>query len=279
MKRSLEDTTNVLYIPLVDELAPSVLDAFRDSYLRPAQPKRSVLAADCILSSYADEVSTQFRTYISPTCLENSTKIRCMGSLGCKLIWTGKEARVNVEVGCLIHMLNTLPSVPDTKANYDLLDWFADYQWLDSQCVCAMDFDTGWMGMYAEHRLWKALAVLVGISVQKPIPSVIRSWFPAEMLHHFIRSVGEKKVRRIVSLVRQYQWKGCPDLVFWNGAQLLFVEVKSSTDTMKEDQRVLQAELRGAGFAYNLAVTQDTHGGRKVVPDSTARPVKRACAV
>ena len=73
---------------------------------------------------------------------------------------------------------------------------------------CAMDFDTGWIGMYAEHRLWKALAVLVGISVQKPIPSVIRSWFPAEMLHHFIRSVGERKVRRIVSLVRQYQWKG-----------------------------------------------------------------------
>ena len=91
-----------------------------------------------------------------------------------------------------------------------------------------------------------------------------------EMLHHFIRSVGEKKVRRIVSLVRQYQWKGCPDLVFWNGAQLLFVEVKSSTDTLKEDQIIVRDELTSAGFHYAVAVTQDACGKRRIRGDRAA---------
>ena len=59
----------------------------------------------------------------------------------------------------------------------------------------------------------------------------------------------------------KYPWNGCPDLVFWNGSQLRFVEVKSSTDTLKKEQIILRDELTSAGFHYAVAVTQDSSGG------------------
>ena len=62
----------------------------------------------------------------------------------------------------------------------------------------------------------------------------------------------------------KYPWNGCPDLVFWNGSQLRFVEVKSSTDTLKKDQIILRDELTSAGFHYAVAVTQDSSGGRRM---------------
>jgi len=274
MKRARDDDTIIL-VPLTDELAPSMLDAFQEGCARPTQPKRTVRAADSILASYASEVSAQFRRHIPASY--DSGPVRCIGNVGCKLIWTGKEARVNVELACLIHVLDDLPpGPPKLDPNTDLLDWFADVQWLSSQCVCAAHFDTGWVGFYAEHRLWKSLALVLGIDVLSPVPSIIRSWFPKELLHHFIESVGEETVRRIVSIVRgprsqgffgvpgKYPWNGCPDLVFWNGSQLRFVEVKSSTDTLKKDQIILRDELTSAGFHYAVAVTQDSSGGRRM---------------
>jgi len=271
MKRARTDDEAVILIPLTDELAPSMLDAFLEGHKRVTQPKRTIRADDSILASYVSEISAEFRTHIPSTY--DYTPIRCIGNVGCKLIWTGKEARINVEIACLIYMLDTMPK---HDLNTDLLDWFADVQWLSSQCVCAANLDTGWVGFYAEHRLWKSLALLLGIDIQSPVPSIIRSWFPKELLHFFIESVGEETVRRIVSIVRgprsqgffgmpgKYLWNGCPDLVFWNGSQLHFVEVKSSTDTLKEDQIILRDELTSEGFHYTVAITQDASGRRRM---------------
>lgn len=267
MKRARDDDTTIL-VPLTDKLAPSMLDAFQEGHKRVTQPKRTIKASDAILASYVSEVSVQFRRHIPSSY--DSAPIRCIGNVGCKLIWTGKEARVNVELACLVHILNELPTISQAGNNADLLDWFADVQWLSSQCVCAAHFDTGWVGLYAEHRLWKSLALLLGFHVQTPVPSVIRSWFPKELLHSFVDSVGEETVRRIIVLVRQYQWNGCPDLVFWNGSHIRFVEVKSSTDTLKEDQIIVRDELTSAGFHYAVAVTQDACGKRRMRGDRAA---------
>ena len=114
---------------------------------------------------------------------------------------------------------------------------------------------------------WHKSVPQVVLFVCRIITLPTRSWFPKELLHSFVDSVGEETVRRIIVLVRQYQWNGCPDLVFWNGSHIRFVEVKSSTDTLKEDQIIVRDELTSAGFHYAVAVTQDACGKRRMRGD------------
>jgi hypothetical protein len=83
---------------------------------RVTQPKRAIKASDSILASYVSEVSVQFRRHI-PSSYDYAP-IRCIGNVGCKLIWTGKEARVNVELACLVHLLNELLNRP-TRTVHD----------------------------------------------------------------------------------------------------------------------------------------------------------------
>jgi hypothetical protein len=68
---------------------------------------------------------------------------------------------------------------------------------------------------------------------------------------------GLRLVRYLKKLLRMGMKEGIADLLFFHEGRTFFLELKSSTGSLNENQRKFRAEIEAAGFEYRIAKTLD----------------------
>ena len=115
----------------------------------------------------------------------------------------------------------------------------------------------GWRGCFAEYRLWVALHHRLQRpcrhSATKPLA---RSWYCTALLDEVATTLGSR-LDPILDLMQSLKFSGAPDLFLWHpSGPCLFVEVKSSTDTLRPEQNlVLQKLVKFPDIRCMVAVT------------------------
>jgi hypothetical protein len=128
-------------------------------------------------------------------------------------------------------------------------DWLIKLKtaWHHPMSLFMLNERNGWRGCFAEHRLWSAVLYRNREKAQLKTPyavPIIRSWFSPEVLNDFEQSVGVKFAMTVAHTIARMNYDGAPDLVLYHAAyqKIYFVEVKSATDTLKENQiKMMQA--------------------------------------
>ena len=124
--------------------------------------------------------------------------------------------------------------------------------WTQHMSFFIFNNKNGWRGCFAEHRLWSSLIMInknnekgdLNLKTPYAIPT-IRSWFHIDVLNDFIQCVGNETASKIANVVAEMGYDGSPDLVLYNETSpiIWFVEVKSATDRLKENQIKMMQKL------------------------------------
>ena len=108
---------------------------------------------------------------------------------------------------------------------------------------------SGWRGCFAEHRLWSALILFMGLdkTLKTPysIPEV-RGWFSSEVLRDMRECLGDDMITETIQTITELGFDGAPDLCMYhpNPPRLRFIEVKSETDRLRDTQTKMLQRLQ-----------------------------------
>ena len=199
-------------------------------------------AADPVLFFYRGEiVSRPFRSkVVQCTSPSPAERVFMFGSIGLNLGWDTYGFSVSVEAAALIRLLRGKSgNLPFNKVS-----------WHDSTvfvCMCG-----NWRGCVSEYRLWCSLYYFIEVKEGDGIPRpdmeahlpLITGWYPERVLSDIVSCVGERLILKLLKLESESGYEGAPDLCIWTEGHVEFGEVKSSTDSIRQNQVKLIRELR-----------------------------------
>ena len=189
-------------------------------------------APPSILAAYVPLASTIFAKQCQHVA-SGDTNILAMGDVGLGLaLDERRNPTISTEATALVQLIST-PGEPQATP-HALKCLHAT--WTSGQCLFLFNPATGWRGTFAEHRLWSALLLSDGQSIKTPYcKPVVRAWHPLPILEDLKACLGET-VEKVASKIAEIGFDGAPDLVLYRPDALWFVEVKSATDRLRENQ-------------------------------------------
>jgi len=172
-----------------------------------------------------------------------SVKTTMIGTVGLGLCLDDRrDTVISIEAGALLQVIGQ--GDEDPAANLP-------GNWACGHCftIC----NGTWRGCCTEHRLWTAILVSEGMEVKTPysIP-VIRGWFHEQVLADLMACIGKETVVDIAHCVAEGGFDGAPDLVTWTSGELQCYEVKSSNDTLRDNQVQMMRRLTSLGISCKL---------------------------
>ena len=202
-----------------------------------------------LLASYQPLVSATFAKLCQAAAgnvTEDGPIVIPVGDLGLGLaLDEDRQPVVSVEAVALLQLVQTTPGAADVAP-----EWLAPLQqsWASGQCFFVFCAATGWRGCFAEHRLWSAVTLREssGTILKTPYAKpVVRSWMAPLILDDLAACVGKALSSQVAATVAEHGYDGAPDLVLYRRepATLWFVEVKSATDSLRENQVNMMKQL------------------------------------
>ena len=140
---------------------------------------------------------------------------------------------ISIEAEALLELIQeTTEEVPPT---WNLQDW--------TEAHLFTAFHSSWRGMCSEHKVWSSILSREGIETKTPYSIPLqRSWVSTSVIHDLETCVGKAKIMEVAAMVKDMGFDGSPDLILWRPGRLWFVEVKSHSDRLKDNQlRMLRA--------------------------------------
>lgn len=207
-----------------------------------------------ILGTYLPLASATFHKFrtADPTATADDKKIKVLGDNGLNFALNDeRHPSISIEAAALFELVQSIQNCPSA----DTPRWLETLQdtWLHNMCLFMFNSANGVRGVFAEHRFWAALLLhkhknRQGLKTPYSVPQ-IRSWCPAEILDDFTACVGNEVAMQVALTVANQNFDGAPDLLLYspNASVIWFVEVKSSTDTLKSNQLAMMQALSSLG--------------------------------
>lgn len=217
------------------------------------RPRVTYAVPDDILQCYLPLVSETFkRLCVQPTAQGKDTiKVHVMGDVGMGFALNEfHKPCMSVEAAALYQIIQDCDEkLEKVEEQQSIPTWLQKLKndWHHPMSLFMFNESSGWRGCFAEYRLWSALLYRNHQKAQLKTPyavPIIRSWFPPEVLHDFEQSVGLEFAMMVANTVARMHYDGAPDIVLYRAdyPKICFVEVKSASDTLKEDQiKMMQA--------------------------------------
>ena len=202
-----------------------------------------------LLASYQPLVSATFAKLCQPApcdVTEDAPVVIPVGDLGLGLaLDEDRRPVVSVEAVTLLQLVQTTAGAADVAP-----EWLAPLQqsWASGQCFFLFCAATGWRGCFAEHRLWSAVTLREssGAILKTPYAKpIVRSWMAPFILDDLAACVGKALCSQVAATVADQGYDGAPDLVLYRRepATVWLVEVKSATDSLRENQVKMMKQL------------------------------------
>ena len=201
-----------------------------------------------LLASYQPLVSATFAKLCQTApgdVTEDGPVVIPVGDLGLGLaLDEDRKPIVSVETVALLQLVKTQGAADVAP------EWLAPLQqsWTSGQCLFVFCAATGWRGCFAEHRLWSAIMLRESSETMLKTPyakPVVRSWMSPLILDDLAACVGKTLSLQVAATVAEHGYDGAPDLVLYRRepATLWFVEVKSASDSLRENQVKMMKQL------------------------------------
>lgn len=185
---------------------------------------------------------------------------RIFGSI---LLQLSHDSRNGLTLGCeaavLFELLGQRPVEGESP--------WASIEWHSNTCVCAAR--GAWRGVVAEYRLWCAMYWFLKPSdvpapdLEATVP-IVKGWYPTAVLRDLVECVTPAKVHALLAAIAANAYLGSPDLVLWHAdGHIQFVEVKSSSDQLREAQRGMLAALAKLAPVTICCTSELTDGMKK----------------
>ena len=201
------------------------------------------VAPTCIQAAYIPLASTPFRKLCGqPPVMAGTPSVITMGDLGLSFALDETQQPVmSVESAALFQIVQSETGAPEAMPT-----WLRTFesQWASGMCMFMYCKGSGWRGCFAEHRLWSTCIHKDGGEIKTAYCTpTVRGWFPQPILADLRNTVGSELLDRVAETIFELGFDGSPDLVLWNHEKLLFVEVKSATDRLRNEQARMMKQL------------------------------------
>jgi len=205
-------------------------------------------APPSLVAAYLPLASTTFARLCGTSPADagsDGAAVVAIGDLGLGLaLDEERQPVVSVEAVALLQLTRTTPGTADGA------EWLTALQgsWVSGQCLVVVCADTGWRGCFAEHRLWSAVVLREAHGGMLKTPyarPTVRAWMAPVLLDDLAACVGRELVARVAATVAEQGYDGAPDLVLYrrDPPTLWFVEVKSATDSLRDNQVAMMRRL------------------------------------
>jgi hypothetical protein len=200
-----------------------------------------------ILATYLPLASGTFvKQYRGDAVEKGESTITAVGDVGLGLaLDENRTAVVSVECIALQQLIQETEGTPEATP-----EWLTRLAstWTSNQVLFMHNSSTGWRGIFAEHRLWSSLLLSENASVKTPHSKpTVRAWAPSPILDDMKACVGKETIAEVAQTIAEMNFDGAPDLVLYRNDQLWFVEVKSSTDHLRQSQVEMLTRLKRIG--------------------------------
>ena len=229
-------------------------------------------APPSIVASYVPLASATFTKLCTSTYSYDSDSMIIIGDVGLNFaLDERKQPVMSVEAAALYQLMSS-PGEPEA-----IPDWLTQLQasWTSGQCLFMFNPETGWRGCSAEHKLRSAVLLADAKPIKTPYCKPhVRAWFPPAILDDMKMCVGAELVSQVASTIASLGFDGAPDLVLYRKSTLWFVEVKSTTDSLREaqvrdtesnGQCSIRSQLVESSCSHGMEPTQDMQHGHAML--------------